>query len=140
MAKRHGGLTAMAVLNFVFGGIGAIAALLGFGAMSLIRQAMQVAQESGLKYEGQSITGAWIVLAATAFGALLLIISGVGYLKQSRFAGRTLGTLYGLVSLGGTVAGVMTGGGVGITTLLFAAYPLLTLLLVNTSFKRDLVN
>ncbi len=140
MAKRHGGLTAMAVLNFVFGGIGAIVALLGFGGLALVRAAIQSSEEAGVKYEGQSLTVAYLVVALTAVGALLLIISGIGYLKQKRFLGRTLGTLYALVSLGGTTLGVVTGGGLGIATVVLSIYPLLTLILINSSFKDDLVN
>lgn len=140
IGKRPGGLTALAVLNFVFGGIGAISTLLAFGALSLIREGIKAAESSGLKYEGQSLTIAYVLVLLTGVGALLLIVSGVGYLKQARFSGRTLGTLYALVSLGGSAVGVMTGGGIGLFTLLFAIYPLLTLILVNTSFKNDLTN
>lgn len=130
----------MAVLNFVFGGIGAIFTFLGFGAMALIREAMKQAEASGIKYEGQSLTVAYVLLALSAFGAILLIVSGVGYLKQKKFLGRTLGTLYALVSLGGTALGIATGGGIGLGAIVFAVYPLLTLILVNSSFKSDLVN
>jgi hypothetical protein len=135
MQKRPGGLTALAVLNFVFGGIGVIASLLGFGALAVIKEAMQQAQEQGVAYTGQSLTMAYVGVGATAIAAVLLIISGVGYLKQSPFAGRGLGTLYALVSLGGTVLSIATGGGIGLLAVVFAVYPLLTLILLNTSFK-----
>jgi len=139
MAKRHGGLTALAVLNFVFGGIGAIGCVLGLGALALIREAMVQSEAAGIKYEGQSMTVAYAVLALSAVGALLLIVSGVGYLKQKKFLGRTLGTLYALLSLAGTGLTIATAGA-GLTTVLFAVYPLLTLILLNSSFKEDLVN
>jgi len=138
-AKRPGGLTALAVLNFVFGGIGAIVALIGFGGLTLIREGIKKAEESGAKYDGPSLTMAYVVIALTAVGALLLIVSGVGYIKQKRFSGRTLGTVYALISLGGTVASGAAGG-IGIGSILLAVYPLLTLILLNTTFKNDLVN
>ena len=138
--KRPGGLTALAVLNFVFGGLGAIGALLGFGALALLREAVKQAEANGAKYEGQGYTMALVGVALLALGAFLLIVSGVGYLKQKRFLGRTLGTVYGLVSLGGTILGVATGGGVGVFTIIFAVYPILTLIMVNGTFKDDLVN
>ena len=138
--RRPGGLTALAVLNFVFGGLGAILTLLGFGALALIREAVKNAEAAGTKYEGQGYTMALVGLALLGLGAFLLITSGVGYLKQKRFLGRTLGTVYALVSLGGTVLGIATGGGVGIGTIIFSVYPVLTLILINGTFKDDLVN
>jgi hypothetical protein len=139
MAKRHGGLTALAVLNFVFGGIGAIFTLLAFGGLALIREGIKAAEQSGVKYEGQSMTIAYVMILLGGLSALLLITSGVGYIKQKRFLGRTLGSLYAVVSLTSTVVGVATVG-IGIGGILFAIYPLVTLLLINTSFKNDLVN
>jgi hypothetical protein len=140
--KRPGGLTALAVLNFVFGGLGAIGTLLAFGAVSLIKKGIEAAEASGgtVKYEGQGMAAAYIVILLSAVGAFLLIVSGVGYLKQSKFMGRTLGTVYALVSLGGTAVGVVTGGGIGFFTIIFSVYPVLTLIMVNTTFKDDLVN
>ena len=135
MAKRPGGLTALAVLNFVFGGIGTIASLIAFGGLSVIHAAIKAAEESGGKYTGQSLHAAYAVVALTALGAVLLIVSGVGYLKQSKFAGKTLGNTYALVSLGGTVLGAVTGGGFGALSVIFSIYPLLTLILLNSSFK-----
>jgi hypothetical protein len=136
MANRPGGLTALAVLNFVFGGIGAIAALIGYGAIAVTRGVIEKAEASGLKYEGQPLTMVKVAVALTAVGAALLIISGVGYLKQSRFAGKTLGNVYALVSIGGTVLTAATGGGIGGFGLVLLVYPLLTLILLNTSFKN----
>ncbi len=137
--KRPGGLTALAVLNFVFGGIGAIFALLAFGGLSLIREAAQRAEAAGAKVE-QSLGLAYVVVLLTAVGAFLLITSGVGFLKQKKFLGRTLGTVYALVSLGGTALTVVNGGGIGIGTIIFSVYPILILIMVNTTFKDDLVN
>jgi hypothetical protein len=135
MAKRPGGLTALAVLNFVFGGIGAIAAVIGYGAIAVARDAVHLAEVNGMKYEGQSVgmVKAWV--AFTALGALLLIISGIGYITQSKFTGKTLGNLYGLVSIGSTVLSAATGGGIGVIGVVLLVYPLLTLILLNTAFK-----
>jgi hypothetical protein len=137
--KRPGGLTALAVLNFVFGGFGAIGALLGFLGLGLIKEGIQKAEAMGAKYEGQSLTGAYIVIALTAVAAVLLISAGVGYLKQTK-AGRSLGNMYVLASLAGTVVGVVTGGGIGAFTVLFSIYPVLTFILINSSYKQNLSN
>ena len=114
-------------------------ALLAFGGLSLIREAAQRAEAAGAKVE-QSLGLAYVVVLLTGVGAFLLIASGVGYLKQSKFMGRTLGTVYALVSLGGTALGVINGGGIGVFTIIFSVYPVLTLIMVNTTFKDDLVN
>jgi hypothetical protein len=137
--KRPGGLTALAVLNFVFGGFGAIGALLGFLGLGLIKEGIQKAEAMGGKYDGQSLTGAYIVIALTAVSAILLISAGVGYLKQSK-GGRALGNMYVLASLAGTVVGVVTGGGIGAFTVLFSIYPVLTFILINSSYKQNLSN
>jgi hypothetical protein len=140
MGKRPGGLTALAVLNFIFGGIGAIAALLGFGGLTILREAIKTADANGVHYTGQSLTMAYVAIGVTGLSALLLIVSGVGYIKQRRFSGRTLGNLYGLVSIGGTALSAATGGGIGVFSILFLVYPLLTLMLINSSFKANLVD
>ncbi|MBS1122350.1 MAG: hypothetical protein H6Q90_4578 [Deltaproteobacteria bacterium] len=139
LGKRPGGLTAMAVLNFVFGGIGAIFTLLAFGGLALIREGIKAAEASGEKYDGPSMTVAWVMVLMTGVAAFLLICSGVGYLKQKKVLGRSFGTLYALVSLSSTAIGIATAGA-GLGAILFAIYPLLTLVLVNSSFKNDLTN
>ncbi len=138
--RRPGGLTALAVLNFVFGGIGAIVSLLGFAGLALLREAAKQAEQNGAKYEGQGVGLATVVIILMAVSAFLLILSGVGYIKQKRVMGRTFGTVYALVSLGSTVLTFVSGGGIGIGTIIFSVYPILTLIMVNTTFKDDLVN
>ena len=84
--KRPGGLTALAVLNFVFGGLGAIGTLLAFGAISLIKKGIEAAEAAGgtVKYDGQGLAAAYIVVLCSGIGAVLLIVSGIGYLGQKR--------------------------------------------------------
>jgi hypothetical protein len=137
--KRPGGLTALAVLNFVFGGIGAIGSLLGLLGLSVLREAAKSVEAHGGKAE-VNLTLLMVGLLFMAGGAFLLITAGVGYLKQKRFMGRTLGTVYALVSLAGTGLGIASGNGIGIGTIIFSVYPILTLIMVNTTFKDDLVN
>lgn len=70
----------------------------------------------------------------------LLITSAVGYLGQKRFLGRSLGTAYAVVAVLGSVVGLATGQPFGISTVIGLVYPVLTLILLNTTFKDDLVN
>ena len=86
--KRPGGLTALAVLNFIFGGLGAIGALGLIAIMALLNVA---AAETDLDENGRALADAWaeaglpifyLIVATTALSAFLLIASGVGYIKQ----------------------------------------------------------
>ena len=139
--KRPGGLTALAVLNFVFGGFGVFGVLGALALAALAKEAISLAESHGGKYEGPS-AGLWYVyILFMAAGAFLLITSGVGYIKQKRFLGRTLGTAYGVLSIANVVFGVvLLKTGFGMFSIIGLVYPLLTVVLVNTTFKDDLVN
>ncbi|HZS42499.1 MAG TPA: hypothetical protein VFF06_36965 [Polyangia bacterium] len=89
-------------------------------------------------------SGAGVLYASIALGlvsVLLLIVSGIGYIGQKRMLGRTLGTVYGVISLANTVIGIaLLHSGFGFSTIIGLVYPLLTLYLVNVVYKDNLVN
>ena len=136
--KRPGGLTALAVLNFVGSGFTGLvvigtAALLGIGKMA------QAASDTKITLPSTSILAMLLLLDAITIG--LLIASGVGYLKQKRGLGRGVGNAYAIVSLVSKVIALITiQNGFGIGTIVGLIYPVLTLILLNTTFKDDLVN
>ena len=142
--KRPGGLTALAVFNFIFGGFGVIIALGALALTGLADAAVTAAEGvegSTVEYDGPSIGVIYLYSALLLLAAGLLITSGVGYIKQKLFLGRKLGNAYAGVSLLNTVIGLaMIGGGFGIGTIIGLIYPVLTLVLLNTTFKEDLVN
>jgi len=135
--KRPGGLTALAVLNFVFGGLGVLGLLAAFAAVAMVSK-----MASSMGATGGS--GAGVLYASIALGlvsVLLLIVSGIGYIGQKRMLGRTLGTVYGVISLANTVIGIaLLHSGFGFSTIIGLVYPLLTLYLVNVVYKDNLVN
>lgn len=140
--KRPGGLTALAVLNFVFGGLGAL------GVLALVAL-MGAASHIGSEFEkaGGTVTSSgpgaflYVAILLSALSVALLLASGVGYIKMKRFLGRTLGTAYALLSIGSTIIQIaMLHTGFGVGTIIGLIYPALTLILVNTTFKDDLVN
>lgn len=136
--KRPGGLTALAVLNFVLGGIGAIGLIFLFA----ILQKIETASGGELSKEMANQPGyglAMLNLLLSLATVVLLIAAGVGYLGQKRVMGRILGNGYGIASLASSAVGVAAGG-FSIFTLVFIIYPILTLALLNTTFKDDLVN
>ena len=148
--KRPGGLTALAVINFVFAGF-SVLSLLGLAAFFALidkvptdqMEAVQREQIEALQNMG---TGVFVlVFAMNLLTGLLLLLSGIGYLKQKRVLGWMVGNAYAVISIGGSiVSGVMfateLGGGFNIGTIINLVYPILTLVLLNTTFKGDLTN
>ncbi|HDY65357.1 MAG TPA: hypothetical protein ENH84_03875 [Phycisphaerae bacterium] len=147
--KRPGGLTALAVLNFIFSGwgllgiIGMIVMLALFGML-----AENMDEQSRTQWEAMQTTGRPMLiclLVASAISSILLLISGIGYIKQKKFLGRTLGNAYAILAIIiGVVSAVMMkreiGGGFTIGAIIGLIYPVLTLILLNTTFKEDLTN
>lgn len=135
--QRPGGLTALAVLNFVFGGLGALSVL---GGLALMLHADNLS-EGRLSAEIAKQPGAGLLLLNVVLSlatVTLLIVSGVGYLGMKRMLGRTMGNLYAVVSLATSAIGIMVAG-FGFLTIIGLVYPLLTLALINGTFKEDLV-
>ena len=132
--KRPGGLTALAVLNFVFGGLGAIGVI---GMMALVGAADAMMDGAVMDAGGGNLM---LILILSCLSSVLLIISGIGYIKLKRVLGRTMGSLYGILGLAGTALQLVGGEPFGIGIIIGLIYPLLTLILLNTTFKDDLVN
>ena len=141
---RPGGLTALAVLNFVFGGLAALGILALVTLLGVVNVATDgeagEAMAQGMSEAGLSGGLLVITIVLSIASCALLIISGVGYLKQKRVLGRTMGTLYGILALLGTVIGIVGGGEFNFGSIIGLVYPVLTLILINTTFKEDLVN
>jgi hypothetical protein len=141
--KRPGGLTALAVLNFVFAGLGLLALLALFALVAAVDHGAHAA-EMHENLEKSSSIGAGALYGLIILGIVrmaIMLAAGVGYLGQKRFLGRTLGTVYGVLALIDTALGIaLVKNGFGIGTLIGLVYPVLTLILLNTTFKDDLVN
>ena len=139
---RPGGLTALAVLNFVFAGLGLLGLLAVFallGAAESITVSLSEGEASITDSPNTMLVIGQLLLGVIA--CVLLIISGVGYLGQKKFAGQKMGTGYAIVSIISTIYGiVLLSTGFGIFTLIGLIYPVLTLVLLNTTFKDDFVN
>lgn len=129
---RPGGLTALAVVNLVIGGLGTVG---GLATLAALAGGFQPESEHAL-----AVPRHWQYVEAgfsLAVGALL-IFSGIGYLRQKKLQGRLVGNLYAVASLGSSALLI------AVTIFTFAhvvglVYPFLTLLLLNTTFKDDLV-
>ena len=133
--KRPGGLTALAVLNFVFGGFGVLAVL---AAAAVLGVANDVTDGAVAAEMGASVGMFQFILMALS--AALLIVSGVGYIGQKRVLGRMMGNFYGATSLLNNGLSLANGAEFSFFTIVGLVYPVLTLILLNTTFKDDLVN
>jgi|GEM_PF-680326 len=162
--KRPGGLTALAVLNFVFGGFGIIGGLMALAVGSVAstasnwsdelgNAAREAARRSGdaeaidamnkiVAPAAQEVSGMFYILGiAGLILAAFLIVAGVGYLKQSRKVGWLFGNIYGVAAIIVVILQIaMLGAGFGFMVILGLAYPIVTLALLNTVFKTSFPN
>jgi hypothetical protein len=123
-AVRPGGLTALAVLNFVFGGLGALFSLLAIAGLAALAAA------------GVSVAIVWVSIILGLVAAAMLIVSGVGYIKMSKASGYSLGMVYAIVAIANVIISLVGGLGFGASAIIGLAYPVLTIILLNTAFKK----
>jgi hypothetical protein len=151
-ARRPPVVTLLALCNFIFAalfGIGLVAYLGRMRFVPLVEAHSPSLSATELK-QGEAI----LSLGITPYYALgvvmviltvLLIVSGIGYLYLKRFEGRVLGNVTTLVSIASALAvtfwvpKVLDGGINGFSSINFT-YPLLTLFLLNRTFKDQFVN
>ena len=142
--SRPGGLTALAVINFIFGGLAFLSTLTPMlASLASLAPDMPEAQRAQLDALTSLGTG-WMVftVASGAIGGVLLVVSGIGYLQQKKFLGRTLGNVCAVFRIAVTVAAILwlpaELRSSSILSILSFIYPALTLVLLNTTFKEDL--
>ena len=151
-SDRPSGLTALAVINFVTGTFqffSAVAFLLRRFVFSQRFEGRELGEDEH-HAEGlqalldvpvvESLVYSSLYLAA----ALLLIVTGVGYLKRKKFFGRHLTTVYVICDLGALA--LMFAWlpesyirELGIAVLRMAFYPLFIGAVIHTVFRRDLM-
>lgn len=133
--KRPGGLTALAVINFVFGGFGCLGI---FGMVALMDAANTITEgAAGTEVASSGMLMVSIILMVATVA--LLIISGVGYLGLKKTLGFKMGNLYAIASILSSVLGIVVAG-FAISSVIGFIYPAVTLVLLNTTFKKDFVN
>lgn len=148
--KRPGGLTALAVINLIFSGWGLIG-LIGLAALfafigKIPTEDMQEAQRAQMEaFQNMGLPVFIFIFILSLVSSVLLLLSGIGYLKQKKFLGWILGNIYAVITIiSSVVSGILfvpeLGGGFNIMTMVGLIYPVLTLILLNTTFKEDLTN
>jgi hypothetical protein len=149
LQKRPGGLTALAVINFVLAG------LVFFGVILLqtMRPLLDRLPAKGMSPAQQATFAAiqnmnlgMIVLTVCLgiLSSLFLLIAGLGYLKQKRVMGRICGNCYFVIAVLRTLLALVIMPFVGaptiFSTIIGLVYPVITLVLINGKFKENLVN
>ena len=149
-AKRPGGLTALAVLNFIFFAFG-LFGLLGLAVFFAFVGAIPTDQMEGTQraqieaFQNMGIPVFIVIFVLAVISNILLLLSGIGYLKQKKVLGRFIGNAYAVFSIISSVISGMLfapelGGGFNIGAIIGLIYPIVTLALLNTTFKEDLTN
>jgi len=148
--KRPGGLTALAVINFVFFGLGVLS-ILGMIALFALMGKIpteDMNEQQRVQFEAFQNMGGGVVailIGLSLVSNVLLILSGIGYLKQKRIMGRMLGNGYAVLNIASTIFSAVkfapeVGGGFNIMSMVGLIYPVVTLILINLTFKDDLTN
>lgn len=147
---RPGVLTALAVINFIFAAL-SILGILGtlFTKNFVSNMPMdqlsesQAAQIVALQNMSGSVLA--VIICTSIIFFLLLLLSGIGYLKMKRVLGRILGSVYGTAAVIYSILSTVVfteefGKSFGIMSIIGLIYPVLTLILINTVYKDDLVH
>jgi len=127
---RPGGLTTLAIINFVLGGFQALGSLISLRAVKAVVTVNGQVQQA-------DPTIAAIGVALNFILAILLILSGVGFLKTSRWLGWLPANLYVIVFVLRTVllyAGDLAYEDPSTFSLIGFVYPLLILIFANLVF------
>lgn len=130
--NRPGGLTALAVLNFIIG---------GFALLQVLGLASANAEDPKFleNFPGKPPAAfIYAMLLVSLLSGALLIASGAGYLKLKYFQGKVLGTCAALLSLLWTALSIaLSYAEFNMATMSGLVYPLLTLFLLYTTFRDD---
>ncbi len=142
--RRPGGLTALAVLNFIFAGfslMGLLFMAVAFVVLSTVNAAeLDKAREDIAAAVGNAGLAAIAVNIALSLVALVLqVISAIGLLRMAPVMGRVMGNAFAVVSIVAVVVSVVMGIPFGVGTVINLLYPLLTLLLLNFTFRGDFI-
>jgi hypothetical protein len=146
-------LLAMAVLNFVFGGLGLAGAAWTVIVMSTGFNPFLVGRMQGrpppaafahlIEMMTPTPTYVWVTGLPGLLASVLLIVSGFGYLRQKRVLGRGLAHAYVIASLVTVAAGLCLAGPgsmIGLMLIPGLTYPVITLVMLNRSLRKYFVS
>ena len=138
--KRAPGLSALAVGNFILGGLGVVFWLcMGLFVIIVVTPAGEFVPADGL------LVPAWWYMLLCFLGSVhsgLAILVGVGYRRRRKVLGWVLGNVYGVLAVGHSLLWIKTfwGSSALWPALVGLVYGLGTLVLLNALFKRHLAS
>ena len=144
--KRPGVLTALAVINFILAFLYIV--LNGLAVLTFLfidNVPLGEAEVAKIEAMKQLSTGELVFMfGPPAIAGILLLLAGIGYLKRKKILGWVMGNAYAAVMILHNIISLfllvpaLRGGAVSLTISL--AYPVITLILINFVFKKNLVN
>ena len=146
--KRPGVLTALAVINFIYVFLFCYDWLI-FSLAFIVKIPLDIfgeAEAARLEAMGQLSAGtSVIVFGLYTIPGILLLLAGIGYLKQKKVLGWAMGNAYAAVTILGIIiwnfiilAPELKAGSVII--IIGLIYPTITIVLINFVYKKNLVN
>ena len=146
--KRPGVLTALAVINFIIAFMYCIDWFI-FSLAFIVKIPLDKfgeAEAARLEAMGQLSAGTSVFMFGLAIiPGILLLLAGIGYLKQNKMLGWAMGNAYAAVMILGIMIlpfiilpPELQAGSVLIIIAL--AYPIITIVLINFVYKKNLVN
>lgn len=127
MERRPGGLTALAVFNFIW------ALRTGLGSLGFL-----MAMSGNIPGLEDIATPTLLSLFATYLvGAAFLVASGIGYLGCRRVLGFWCGVGYALTGIASAVAWSIARDKISVEAVQEGMFPIMTLVLLATVFRRD---
>ncbi len=147
--KRPGVLTALAVINFIIAFLYVVGSGLAILTIAFIENVplgnLGEAQAARIEAMTQlSTSEMFFMFGLSVTAAILLLLAGIGYLKQKKILGWAMGNAYAVVIILQNIisrlvlAPELRGGAVSLSISL--AYPVITLILINFVYKKNLVN
>ena len=144
-SKRPGGITFFAIVNFIVALISIVLAGLFVLSVAFIGQVpvenMTEAQRASVELLKNMPVGAIIfTISKGVLGGILLILAGIGYLKQKKVLGYIIGNVYAAAMIIYTVVSPFILGAAGnrgvISYILALLYPVVTLIVLNFIYSK----
>ena len=145
--KRPGVLTALAVINFILAFLFILLnglAILSYAIIDYVPlESLSEAQMAGIEAMKELSIGEMAFrIGPPLVAGILLLLAGIGYLKQKKVLGWVMGNAYAAVIVLHTIIPLILrpdsrAGAVSLTINL--AYPVITLILINFVYKKNLV-
>jgi hypothetical protein len=134
---RPGGLTALAIFNFIFGGLSGLSNLISLATLSQLYEVLaERARASGQEVPSRELL--YVLGGFAIVRAALLITAGVGYLTMKRVIGYWFGNAYVILALVSILLEItLAPQKFTAFNLVEFVYPLITLFLLNAVFRKD---